>query len=112
MLVCCFGQKKLKGVYGYYSLIDVHYMLGITFETEEDKWKWGGILGGAGVVLLSAIAVIRNMYKKCSMGKASGKAVRELYSEKTNRVPAHTGGHNGSEVSMVGPSAPPYDEQL
>lgn len=57
-------------------------MLNITFETEGDKWKWGGIIGGIGMTLMATGVVLGCLCKNCLKKKREEMKLREKYKDK------------------------------
>jgi hypothetical protein len=94
-----------------YSL-DGAMILDITFETEDDKWKWGGILGGVGLALVTTGLTIgcfcKRYLRRRASERATRNAMRALYAENASKTVLCVDGPAATSV----PSAPPYDNAL
>lgn len=78
----------------------------ISFETNDDKWKWGGIIGGAGLAVLTTGVMIGCLCKRCLRERAALRETAALYKAKANMTQLCVDGQN--TVNTL-PSAPPYE---
>lgn len=79
-------------------------MFDIHFETEEEKWKWGGILAGLGIGGITTITMIVCLCKRCFRE-------RQIKKEENirNKVKLCVDANKALNPKMFEPSAPPYD---
>ena len=59
----------------------------ITFETEDDKWKWGGIIGGVALGLVATGVMIGCLCRNCLVERAQKREIRKIFEEKARRIP-------------------------
>jgi hypothetical protein len=84
-------------------------MFDISFETDDDKWKWGGVLGGIGVALVATGVMAGCLCRNCLRRRAELRAASLVYKDKLKQTQLCVDGVS-SEGRFQKPSAPPYDD--
>lgn len=55
----------------------------VSFDTDDDKWKWGGIIGGVGLATIVTGVMVGCFCRNCLRARSSRRAMRVMYA--TNR---------------------------
>lgn len=77
----------------------------ISFESTDDKWLWGGVLGGVGVALITTGVVLGCVCRKCLRDRKASRRTKELYKENARKTVLCV---DESPTVTTIPSAPPY----
>lgn len=99
--------KKCEVIIVWVTLVVV--MFDISFESDDDKWKWGGILGGVGLALVATGVMVGCLCRNCLRVRASQRATRMLYEANAKQTVLCVDGDDGARRVVSVPSAPPYD---
>lgn len=84
-------------------------MFDINFETEEEKWKWGGILAGVGVGGVVTITMCVCLCKNYFRRRMLNREMIKLYKEREKNTELCVDNGNVLNPNMETASAPPYD---
>ena len=85
-------------------------MFDINFETEEERWQWGGILAGLGVGSVATITIAVCLCRNCFRRRMMNRELSRIYKERAKKTELCV--DNGGGVlnpNMETASAPPYD---
>ena len=84
-------------------------MFDIHFETEEEKWQWGGILAGVGVGGIVTITMICCLCKRCLRDRIIKKEEDRINNERLKKINLCVEENKELNPKILEPSAPPYD---
>lgn len=83
----------------------------MSFETDDDKWKWGGIIGGVGLATIVTGVMVgcfcRNCLRTMTSRRATQRAMKVLYDNRAKQTVLCV--EDEEHMTAQKPSAPPYD---
>lgn len=78
---------------------------GIHFETEEEKWTWGSIIGGVGLGGIITTTILVCFCRNCLRRRLRERAIKNAYKEREKNTQLCV---ENKILNPVEPSAPPY----